>query len=176
MKVLIVRKSDAGGGAFYAAYRLHNGLRNVGVDSKMLVDHKMTDDPDVCGSNGEIGRSWSRVRSFVDKSPLRLNRSNVQDFHPAWVGKNIAKHQLVKEADIINLHWITRGFISIKQIAELAKLNKNGTVSFENVVTFNMDEYVNLPEDHPESYHSFMNTYLFSHVDIKKENVHMLSC
>ncbi len=124
MKVLIVSKSDAGGGAFYAAYRLHKGLRNVGVDSKMLVDYKMTDDSDVYGSNGEIGRSWSRVRSFVDKSPLRLNRSNVQDFHPAWVGKNLAKHQLVKEADIINLHWITRGFVSIKQIAELAKLNK----------------------------------------------------
>ncbi len=37
------------------------------------------------------------------------------------------------------------------------------------------DEYVNLPEDHPESYHSFMWTNLFSHVDIKRENVHILN-
>ena len=58
---------------------------------------------------------------------------------------------------------------------ELVKLNKKGTVSFENVVTFNMDEYVNLPKDHPESYHSFMWTNLFSHVDIKKENVNILN-
>ncbi len=58
---------------------------------------------------------------------------------------------------------------------ELVKLNKNGTVSFENVVTFNMDEYVNLPEDHPESYHSFMDKYLFSHVDIPKENINILN-
>lgn len=38
----------------------------------------------------------------------------------------------------------------------LIELNKQGKVSFQNVVTFNMDEYVGLPEDHPESYHTFM--------------------
>ena len=58
---------------------------------------------------------------------------------------------------------------------ELIALNKAGKVSFANVVTFNMDEYVNLPEDHPESYHSFMWTNFFSHIDIKKENVHILN-
>jgi len=57
---------------------------------------------------------------------------------------------------------------------ELVRLNKEGKVSFENVVTFNMDEYVNIPEDHPESYHSFMWDKLFSHVDIRKENVNIL--
>ncbi|MBQ4138980.1 MAG: glucosamine-6-phosphate deaminase, partial [Muribaculaceae bacterium] len=55
------------------------------------------------------------------------------------------------------------------------ELNKAGKVSFENVITFNMDEYVNLPEDHPESYHSFMWNNFFSHIDIKKENVHILN-
>ena len=58
---------------------------------------------------------------------------------------------------------------------ELIALNKAGKVSFQNVVTFNMDEYVNLPEEHPESYHSFMWTNFFSHIDIKKENVHILN-
>lgn len=58
---------------------------------------------------------------------------------------------------------------------ELIALNKAGKVSFKNVVTFNMDEYVNLPEEHPESYHSFMWTNFFSHIDIKKENVHILN-
>ena len=52
---------------------------------------------------------------------------------------------------------------------------RKGELSFENVVTFNMDEYVNLPEEHPESYHSFMWTNFFSHIDIKKENVHILN-
>ena len=52
---------------------------------------------------------------------------------------------------------------------------KEGRVSFKNVVTFNMDEYVGLPEEHPESYHSFMATNLFNHIDCPKENVHILN-
>src|ERR1700743_2951340 len=53
--------------------------------------------------------------------------------------------------------------------ARLVKLVKRGQLSFANVVTFNMDEYVALPEDHPESYHSFMRRHLFNHVDAKRE-------
>ncbi len=49
-----------------------------------------------------------------------------------------------------------------------------GEISFRNVVTFNMDEYVGLPEDHPESYHSFMHKQLFDHIDIPEENIHIL--
>jgi glucosamine-6-phosphate deaminase len=57
---------------------------------------------------------------------------------------------------------------------ELIGLNKKGVISFKNVITFNMDEYVNLPEDHPESYHSFMWNNFFSHIDIQKDNVNIL--
>jgi glucosamine-6-phosphate deaminase len=49
------------------------------------------------------------------------------------------------------------------------------TVSFKNVVTFNMDEYVGLPENHPESYHSFMWNNFFSHIDIDPKNVNILN-
>ncbi len=58
---------------------------------------------------------------------------------------------------------------------ELIKLNQTGKVSFENVVTFNMDEYIALPEDHPESYHSFMRKNFFEHVDIIPSNIHILN-
>lgn len=58
---------------------------------------------------------------------------------------------------------------------ELTRLNKEGKVSFKNVITFNMDEYVGIPQDHPESYHSFMWNNLFSHIDIPKENVNILN-
>lgn len=57
----------------------------------------------------------------------------------------------------------------------LIELHKEGKVSFKNVVTFNMDEYVGLPEDHPESYHSFMWNNFFSHIDIPRENVNILN-
>lgn len=58
---------------------------------------------------------------------------------------------------------------------QLIKLYEAGKISFRNVVTFNMDEYVALPEEHPESYHSFMWNNFFSHIDIKPENVHILN-
>lgn len=57
----------------------------------------------------------------------------------------------------------------------LIKHCKEGNVSFKNVITFNMDEYVGLPDDHPESYHSFMWNNFFSHIDIPKENVNILN-
>lgn len=57
----------------------------------------------------------------------------------------------------------------------LIEMNQTGKVSFKNVVTFNMDEYVGLPEEHPESYHSFMNINLFNHIDINKNNIHILN-
>lgn len=58
---------------------------------------------------------------------------------------------------------------------ELISLYKLGKVSFKNVVTFNMDEYVGLAPDNPQSYHFFMWENLFSHVDIKRENVNILN-
>ena len=58
---------------------------------------------------------------------------------------------------------------------ELIDLNKKGIVSFQNVVTFNMDEYVGLPKEHPESYYSFMWNNFFSHIDIKPENTNILN-
>ena len=59
--------------------------------------------------------------------------------------------------------------------AELVKAYKEGRVSFKNVITFNMDEYVGLPESHPQSYHSFMAEHLFNHIDCPKENIHILN-
>lgn len=58
---------------------------------------------------------------------------------------------------------------------QLVKAYREGHVSFRNVVTFNMDEYVGLPEEHPESYHSFMRRNLFDHVDCPSENINILN-
>ena len=57
----------------------------------------------------------------------------------------------------------------------LIELNKKGVVSFENIITFNMDEYVGLPQNHPQSYYTFMWDNFFNHVNIKKENVNILN-
>ncbi|HLF33306.1 MAG TPA: glucosamine-6-phosphate deaminase [Cyclobacteriaceae bacterium] len=58
---------------------------------------------------------------------------------------------------------------------KLIAANKKGKVSFKNVVTFNMDEYVGLKPDHTESYHFFMWENFFKHIDIQEENVNILN-
>jgi glucosamine-6-phosphate deaminase len=92
----------------------------------------------------------------------------------AWAARHIVAR--------INAHKGPRPFVlglptgstPLATYAELIRLHKAGEVSFADVVTFNMDEYVGLPEDHPESYHSFMWKNFFSHVDIRRENVNIL--
>lgn len=66
------------------------------------------------------------------------------------------------------------GSTPVKTYEQLVRMYRDGQLSFQHVVTFNMDEYVDLPRDHPESYHSFMWKHLFSHVDINPSNVHIL--
>jgi len=58
---------------------------------------------------------------------------------------------------------------------EWIKRYQAGEMSFKNIVTFNMDEYVGIPEDHPESYHSFMYANLFDKIDIPEENINILN-
>jgi glucosamine-6-phosphate deaminase len=56
---------------------------------------------------------------------------------------------------------------------ELIDLHRAGKLSFANVVTFNMDEYVGLGEDHPQSYHRFMRDNFFNHIDMDRKNAHI---
>lgn len=58
---------------------------------------------------------------------------------------------------------------------ELIRLYEAGEVSFKHVVTFNMDEYVNIAEDHPQSYHYFMHETFFKHIDIPQDNINILN-
>ena len=67
------------------------------------------------------------------------------------------------------------GSSPIGMYRELVKACQEGRISFRHVITFNMDEYVGLATDHPESYHAFMHRHLFDHIDILPENIHILN-
>jgi glucosamine-6-phosphate deaminase len=67
------------------------------------------------------------------------------------------------------------GSSPIQTYREMIRRHKAGDYSMKNVVTFNMDEYVGIPEEHPESYHSFMFNHLFNDVDIPRKNIHILN-
>ena len=93
-----------------------------------------------------------------------------------WTAEYIVKRINEKEAAggrfVLGL---PTGSTPLSTYAHLIELYKAGKVSFKNVVTFNMDEYVGLPEEHPESYHSFMWNNLFNHIDINPANVNILN-
>jgi len=55
----------------------------------------------------------------------------------------------------------------------IIELHRGGKISFKQVITFNLDEYLGLPREHPESYWSFMHRQLFDHIDIPAENIHL---
>ncbi|EKT59495.1 glucosamine-6-phosphate deaminase [Providencia sneebia] len=67
------------------------------------------------------------------------------------------------------------GSTPLETYKALIKLYQAGKVSFKHVVTFNMDEYVGIPDNHPQSYHTFMYENFFNHVDIQKENINLLN-
>lgn len=97
------------------------------------------------------------------------------------VGKWAARHIVERinafkpTADRPFVLGLPTGGTPLEAYKHLIAMHKAGQVSFKNVVTFNMDEYVGLPQEHPESYHTFMYKNFFDHVDIPRENINLLN-
>lgn len=68
---------------------------------------------------------------------------------------------------------LATGSTPVGLYAKLIEMNRQGLVSFAQTTTYNLDEYVGLPENHPESYRTFMNEKFFNHVDIQIERTHV---
>ena len=108
---------------------------------------------------------------------MRLIIEDTNEHAGQWTARyivdRILEHQ--SKSDKPFVLGLPTGSTPLSTYKELINLYKAGKVSFRNVITFNMDEYVNLPEEHPESYHSFMWNNFFNHVDINPENVNILN-
>ncbi|MEZ5105520.1 MAG: glucosamine-6-phosphate deaminase [Draconibacterium sp.] len=93
-----------------------------------------------------------------------------------WTARYIAKriNDFMPSAKKPFVLGLPTGSSPLGTYQKLIELNKAGEVSFKNVVTFNMDEYVGIAHDHPESYHRFMFDNFFNHIDIDKKNIHIL--
>lgn len=122
MKVLHLNTHDVLGGAARSAYRLHTGLRRIGVGSRMLVRTKHSDDPTVTAidTEGHQAKIHDAVEAFYVRPRLPEGGGSFS-FSP--VTPSLADHPLVKEADIIHLHW-TAQFLSPESIRALAELGK----------------------------------------------------
>ena len=93
-----------------------------------------------------------------------------------WAAQHIADaiNEKAKKTDKPFVLGLPTGSSPLGVYKKLAEMNAAGEVTFKNVVTFNMDEYVGLPREHDQSYWYFMWSNFFDHIDIPKENVNIL--
>lgn len=112
-----------------------------------------------------------QLKTF-EKLPVTIwDESKEASIH---VARSIALAIRQKQQD--NEHLVlglATGSSPIKVYEELVRIHKEEGLSFYNVVTFNLDEYFPMAPESPQSYVNFMNEYLFDHVDIKKDNIHI---
>lgn len=101
-----------------------------------------------------------------------ITDKSVGDWAAVYVAKKI--NEFKPTADRPFILGLPTGGTPLAMYKRLIQMNKDGIVSFENVVTFNMDEYVGLTPDNDQSYHYYMHTNFFDHIDIKKENINIL--
>jgi glucosamine-6-phosphate deaminase len=104
---------------------------------------------------------------------IKKNQNEIGDWIASYIIDKIKKAKPTKEKPFVL--GLPTGSSPLPVYKEFIKRHKAGKISFKNVVTFNMDEYVGLDENHTESYHYFMYDNLFNHIDIPKENINILN-
>jgi glycosyltransferase involved in cell wall biosynthesis len=120
MKVLHLSASDINGGAARAAYRLHQGLRQVGVDSQMLVGEKASDDLTIAGPQISLLQGIARSKITLDVLPLKFLYKQWNRAHPfslQWLPERVAAQVEQMQPEVIDLHWVGSGFVQIKTLA-----------------------------------------------------------
>jgi len=104
---------------------------------------------------------------------IKKDSAEVGDWAATYIIDKINKANPTREKPFVL--GLPTGSSPLPVYSELIRRHKAGGISFKNVITFNMDEYVGLPENHPESYHYFMFNNLFNHIDIPRENINILN-
>lgn len=125
MRVLIVNTSERKGGAAVAANRLTSALINNGVQAKMLVMEKQTRSLHATACVGH----WRGMLSFLSERvgiwlTNLFSRRNLFAVSTASSGSDITRTPEFREADIIHLHWINQGFLSLRSIRKILDSGK----------------------------------------------------
>ena len=104
---------------------------------------------------------------------IQPDYENVSKWTAAYVVSKINKFSPTPEKPFVL--GLPTGSSPLGTYKELIRLYQTKKVSFKNVVTFNMDEYIGIPQNHEQSYYTFMWTNFFNHIDIDKNNVNILN-
>jgi glycosyltransferase involved in cell wall biosynthesis len=122
MRILHLSSTDISGGAARAAYRIHQSAKAAGLESILYVGEKAGDDADVYGPQSKLGKLKHRVIKNLDGLPTHLSRSeSTSHISPAWIGSASLKVIQDFNPDLIHLHWICHGFLSIESLPKLRR-------------------------------------------------------
>ncbi|MFW6389247.1 MAG: glycosyltransferase [Marinilabiliaceae bacterium] len=128
MKVLHINQSDSTGGAAIAAIRLLDALRAGGSDARMLVLRSEGRHPGVTSLVRTRGQKFRRDLKFLAEVfsyvPYEKNKKQRFTFSSGRFGYDLSRHPLVREADILHLHWINQGMLSLHGLQKLLWLGK----------------------------------------------------
>ena len=125
MRVLIINTSERIGGAAIAANRLMDALRNNGIQAKMLVRDKQTDNITVISLKKSLWSIWQFVwERIVIWKANHFKQHNLFAVDIANTGTDITTYPEFKEADIIHLHWVNQGMLSLKDLKKILQSGK----------------------------------------------------
>lgn len=124
-KVTLISHSDTLGGAAIVTYRLMQALRRKGLDARMVVFIKNSEDKDIVTA---CGRNMRTVRFLYERGCIFLNnglsRQNLFKVSIANVGVDLCEHPWVRDSDVIVLSWVNMGMLSTEGIYNLSRLGK----------------------------------------------------
>jgi len=126
MRVVHISTFDRQGGAAIAAHRLHEALRRAGVDSSMLVLHASGEEDHIASVLETRGDYLAyKIGTAIDERTVRfIKEKGAGSFSLARFGSGISGHPLVREADIIQLHWTQGGYVSLTGMKKVFDLDK----------------------------------------------------
>lgn len=120
MKALHLSTFDTIGGAARAAYRVHQGLQKIGVDSWMLVQKKASKNPNVVAPPTFIGQASGRVRATIDNFALRpYPRVNKATFDIQRTPNPLLPRLNQLAPDIVNVHWTQNSYLPIEVLGRI---------------------------------------------------------
>lgn len=141
MKVTLINTADAGGGAPAACMRLLHALRLQGADARLLVQYKKTNSNAVTGIvNSAVSKLKANFTFLAERIPFILFHEKDKAvrfaFSPANAGTSIIDNPLIKDADVLHLHWTNSGFLSITDLKELINTGKPIIWTLHDMWTF----------------------------------------
>ena len=190
MRVLIINTSERMGGAAIAAGRLMDALRNNGIQAKMLVRDKQTNRVTVIGLKKSLWKIWQFIwERIVIWQANHFKKHNLFEVDIANTGTNVISLPELSQADVIHLHWINQGMLSLKDIRRIIESGKPIVWTMHDMWPFtgichyagDCDKYTSHCENCPVLYKGSKKDLSYHTFQKKKKmlegsHIHFVSC